>query len=167
MSGRGENWFKWFEYRPRELTFSEFTCTAIGQLQLSEYTCRWKVVLEPPSSLRHQQQQTQEAFRKMCSVDSCQFTGPCHFSDAPLFRPLVRGRTMERWIPFTQFFSTMSEESKPKFLFANSFSTMAEITPTSLYLLWKNQRVGEADAVFQIQNIREYPRQFGRSATNE
>ena len=35
-------------------------------------------------------------------------------------------------------------ESKPKFLSPNSFSSMAEITPTtSLNLLWKYQRVGD------------------------
>ena len=59
-------------------------------------------------------------------------------------------------------------ESKPKFLYPNSFSTMAEITlTTSLYVLLKYQRVGEPDAVFKIHNIREYPRQFGRGAMNE
>ena len=38
-------------------------------------------------------------------------------------------------------FSLDFRESKPRFLSTNSFSTMAEITPTtSLYLLWKYQR---------------------------
>jgi hypothetical protein len=51
-------------------------------------------------------------------------------------------------------------ESKPKFLSPNSFSTMAEITPTtSLYLLLRYQRVWEPNAVFKIHNIREYPHQ--------
>ena len=61
-----------------------------------------------------------------------------------------------------------TSESRPKFLSPNSFSTMGEIIPTtSLYLLWKYQRLGEPDAVFKIQNIREYPRQFGCGAMNE
>ena len=59
-------------------------------------------------------------------------------------------------------------ESMPKFLYPNSFSTMAEITlTTSIYLLLKYQRVGEPDVVFKIHNIREYPRQSGRGAMNE
>ena len=34
-------------------------------------------------------------------------------------------------------------------------------------LLWKYQSVGEPDAVFKINNIREYPRQFDHDAINE
>ena len=59
-------------------------------------------------------------------------------------------------------------ESKPKFLYPNPFSTMAEATlNTSIYLLLKYQRVREPDVVFKIHNIREYPRHFGRGAMNE
>ena len=59
-------------------------------------------------------------------------------------------------------------ESNPKFLYPNSFSTVAEITLTTiLYVLLKYQRVREPDAVFKIHTFREYPCQFGRSAINE
>ena len=44
-------------------------------------------------------------------------------------------------IPFS---SCRCSESKPKFLSPNSSSAMGEITPTtSLYLLWKYQRIGD------------------------
>ena len=132
------------------------------------------------------------ARRKMLSVDSSQFTlGPCHFSDAPLFRPLKNPKNShwsysplvrknkpsaptshcsERLLdhgitislyhyitislyhyitirqqslsPPCRVFNLDFRESKPKFLSPNSFSTMAEITPTTslcVESLWKYQ----------------------------
>ena len=86
-------------------------CSAIGQLQLSANTVHggelihctiggavpistsdnratgWPLYVTSNNKLRQHS-------TKMFSVDSCQFTsGPYHFSDAPLFRPLGRMRT--------------------------------------------------------------------------
>ena len=103
-----------------------------------------------PSNNKHRQHS-----RKMFSVNSCQFTsGPCHFSDATLFRPLGRNvcwrilhttEGSEQWsvgemtwtrseltaVPHMAAINLDFRESKPKFLYPNSFYTIAEITRTT------------------------------------
>ena len=66
------------------------------------------------------------------------------FTDYEPRRQSTGGRQSCATIPFSSmsWFTLDFTESKPKFLSANSSSTMAEINPTtSLYLLWKYQRI--------------------------
>ena len=98
----------------------DWICSAFGQLHLSEYTWGWvnrfigrsmscsgtiggAVTISTsgnratgwPLYVTSSNKLRQQHSTKMFSVlDSCQFTsGPYHFSDAPLFRPLGRMRT--------------------------------------------------------------------------
>ena len=129
------------------------------------------VVIEPPADLFliTSNNKIRQHLRKMFSVD-CQFTsGPCHFSKSLKSR-LNRDMEQKQQSPCPPCLGSIwTSESQSQSSFPpNSFSTMGEITPTtSLYLLWKYQRVGEPDALFKIHNNREYPRQFGRGAMNE
>ena len=73
------------------------------------------------------------------------------------------------WTP-DWLFITLTYHSvppKPKFLCLHSFPPTGTPHPptTSLYLLWKQQRVGDPTQSWFI--ISEYPHQFGRGAMNE
>ena len=117
-------------------------CSSIGQLQLSEYTWRcenrfigrsmscpgtiggavpistsvsratgWPLYVTSNNKLRRHSQ-------KMFSVDSCQFTsGPCHFSDAPLFRVLNKPKKFrlvrQHTSPTSLYFDKKDKPSAP------------------------------------------------------
>ena len=69
----------------------------------------------------------------------------CNQSDAfPHFQPIGERRSSCPHTDTIPFSSCRCSESKPKFLSPNSISVMAEIIPTtSLYWLWKYQRIGD------------------------
>ena len=74
----------------------------------------------------------------------------------PVAGELLRRSLHTAKIPFSSMsrFNLDFRESKPKFLSPNSFSTIAEITPTtSLYLLWKYQRVGKPTLWYSLRFI--------------
>ena len=96
------------------------------------YVAVRKSVLWPNHVMPRYEQTRERCFEE--TVFDVFSSAPFNFSNAPLFRPSDRSPQMT-----TICFSSTSRlnldfrESKPKFLSRNSFSIMAEITPTTIF----------------------------------